>query len=379
MAIRDRNRAGWDTLSYNTRLRRGEATELFLDDGSIDADAVQDFAQVTIRIRPAQNIKRFWRSDFYLEVTIGIDTSETHYGVNGITQDISYANLIAGLHFLGFDPLAPLRTKEVAESFKDMFLRDILYPFVNKSKYINAQSVSWWLPKRALLFRDLVRDYIRGQYSGINEAFSQTRKPELNPKTIATRESKQEKGIPYSMGINEALYETGQLEEAVEVISTKVHGRIYPMQKSTRKHIRTGGPSSEKTMRGAYLSKDEVMRRRVQRADGAEDVLAFALARNAKNSGVYSINNPFGGGKLSYIPNVNINRFKAYKDSYVAAAQRNIEEYRNAFNLYKQVNKDATLDQFNQLIKNDKQFKSAALAIKRAGEILSFWNKQVEM
>ena len=337
------------------------------------------FRSVTIRISPAQNIKRFWRSDFYIEVTIGIDTSETHYGVKGITQDISYANLIAGLHFLGFDPLAPLRTKEVAESFKAMFLRDILYPFVNKNKYINAQSVSWWLPKRALLFRDLVRDYIRGQYSGINEAFSKTKKPELNPKTIATREVKQGKGIPYDMGINEALYETGQLEEAVEVISTKVHGKIYPMQKSSRKHIRTGGPGSDKSMRGAYLSQDEVARRRMQRSDGVGDVLAFALARNAKNSGIYSINNPFGGGKFSYIPKVDINRFKAYKDSYMAAAQRNIEEYRNAFNLYRQVNSGATLDQFNQFIKSDKQFKSAVLAVKRAGEILSYWNKQVEM
>lgn len=379
MAIRDRNRPQWDSPSYNTRLRRGEATELFLDDGSVDADAVQDFAQVTIRIKPAQNIKRFWRSDFYLEVTIGIDTSETHYGVRGITQDISYADLIAGLHFLGFDPLAPLRTKEVAESFKNMFLKDILYPFVNKSKYINAQSISWWLPKRALLFRDLVRDYIRGQYSGINEAFSQTRKPELSPKTISTREVKQDKGIPYDMGINEALYETGQLEEAVEVISTKVHGKIYPMQKSSRKHIRTGGANSEKAMRGAYLSQDEVTRRRMQRADGTGDVLAFAVARNVRNSGIYSINNPFGGGKLSYIPKININRFKAYKDSYVAAAQRNLEEYRNTFNLYKQVNPDATLDQFNQVIKSDKQFKSAVLAIRRAKEILTFWNKQVEM
>jgi hypothetical protein len=379
MAIRDRNRAAWDSPSYNTRLRRGEATELFLDDGSIDADAVQDFAQVTIRIQPARNIKRFWRSDFYIEVTIGIDTSETHYGVKGITQDISYADLIAGLHFLGFDPLAPLRTKEVAESFKNMFLKDILYPFVNKSKFINAQSVSWWLPKRALLFRDLVRDYIRGQYSGINEAFSQTRKPELSPKTIATREVKQDKGIPYDMGINEALYETGQLEEAVEVISTKVHGKIYPMQKSSRKHIRTGGPSSERSLRGAYLSQDEVMRRRIQRADGAGDVLAFAVARNVRDSGIYSISSPFGGGKLSYIPKININRFRAYKDSYIAAAQRNLEEYRNAFNLYKQVNPDATQDQFNQVIKSDKQFKSAVLALKRAGEILTFWNRQVEM
>jgi hypothetical protein len=379
MAIRDRNRAAWDSPSYNTRLRRGEATELFLDDGSIDADAVQDFAQVTIRIQPARNIKRFWRSDFYIEVTIGIDTSETHYGVKGITQDISYADLIAGLHFLGFDPLAPLRTKEVAESFKNMFLKDILYPFVNKSKFINAQSVSWWLPKRALLFRDLVRDYIRGQYSGINEAFSQTRKPELSPKTISTREVKQDKGIPYDMGINEALYETGQLEEAVEVMSTKVHGKIYPMQKSSRKHIRTGGPSSEKSLRGAYLSQDEVMRRRIQRADGAGDVLAFAVARNVRNSGIYSISSPFGGGKLSYIPKININRFRAYKDSYIAAAQRNLEEYRNAFNLYKQVNPDATQDQFNQVIKSDKQFKSAVLALKRAGEILTFWNRQVEM
>lgn len=366
----------WNKPSYKARVKNEGQINIYDIDDSIDAELLHDFATVRIIIKPkGTGVKRFVHnnSTFSAEVVVGINTEEMHHGFLGATKDIPYGDLLAGLNFYGFDPLAPLRdSSDVAKRFKSMFINDLLVPMVNSSKYISTTSINPWLRKKGELFRDLARDYVRGSYSGINKDFSDEPKPDLSDKTIEIREYKEGKGITYSggRGINEALYETGQLEDAIRVIDTKVYGKLGRFVKSKRSNKRAKGLG--KTQRTQYITAEEAMRRRIERSGGRATLLQEAAARAAGSSGIFTFKGLYGV-VLYYIPaKISKRRLEENRFKYSHAAEINMEALKNIIAEYKANNSGATNDDVFAMLKSKKEFHRERNAIKRAADLIRF-------
>lgn len=154
------------------------------------------------------------------EVKIGVDPSEMH---NGAETTLPYYDLFAILSSYGFDPLFPFKIPKIKERFEYQLGAFIYKEIKNAKKGKNMNhAISAW----ALLPRDYIRDYIRGSISGVP-------KNPLADATIERREKRANKisGL-YKYGIGNALWETGELEGDISVLSVKAVARVLERRKS---------------------------------------------------------------------------------------------------------------------------------------------------
>lgn len=233
---------GWDVASYRSRINSGEAVNLYRGEGKnqYNKKLIKDFARVAYIFHPDGRYTRF-SPDFSIIVTIGIDTSESHISLSG--DSIPYYALIASLNFFGFDPLYAAKSDEALNSLwkksEDYFRR------INASNNINIGSVKMMASMGlATMAVEFAKDYVRGKTS--------LPKHELSPDTMMTRRWKDENysGLYQGeSGINEPLWESGQLEEAIRILKIEVIGSLIKRTRAPRKHYHSMSPEEAKRAR----------------------------------------------------------------------------------------------------------------------------------
>lgn len=219
---------GWDVKSYRQRIEDGEVVNLYKGEGRgrWNKKLIEEFSRVTYILRPDGRLARF-SDDFSVAITIGIDINEFHQSLDG--GSIPYYKLIASLNFFGFDPLyAAKRDEALTEIWKKaegVFFR------VNASNAINIGALKMMFTMGvASVARDYSRDYVRGKTS--------IPKPSLDPDTLKTRREKSKKysGLYQGeSGIDEALWESGQLEDAIDIMHVEFSGTLSKRDRSVRK------------------------------------------------------------------------------------------------------------------------------------------------
>ena len=168
---------------------------------------------------------------FMVEVVVGINTNDPHTNLKG-ENDCTMGELLHSLNYYGYDPLFSIKNKEYRDS-KQRELAKFVLADLKKQKdgKANPSSIYWRVKKWARSIRDDARDYVRGE----------TADPKmfLDEKTIRNRRYKQSHyngvyGGLYQEGLNEALWESGQLEMSIEVLSVRVVKRFEKMSQADK-------------------------------------------------------------------------------------------------------------------------------------------------
>ena len=168
---------------------------------------------------------------FMVEVVVGINTNDPHTNLKG-ENDCTMGELLHSLNYYGYDPLFSIKNKEYHDS-KQRELAKFVLADLKKQKdgKANPSSIYWRVKKWARSIRDDARDYVRGE----------TADPKmfLDEKTIRNRKYKQNHysgvyGGLYQEGLNEALWESGQLEMSIEVLSVRVVKRFEKMSQADK-------------------------------------------------------------------------------------------------------------------------------------------------
>lgn len=215
----------------------------------VDVDAVEGFSQ-EVFIANAGNRRergRGYHSDLMVKVVVGFDIDGIHYsywkrkdGTYSVSE-ITYANLIASLNYLGFDPLGGIRGDKIKKYFRNEIVQ--LVKEQEKYKKYNAPIFKSGVKKLATKIRNLGRDYIRGSYSG------EDKKPDLSDKTIEIRAKKAEanSGLYGGVrGIDEPLYESGLMEGELRILDISITGKLYdPPVRSHHKNARRIEPKTK--------------------------------------------------------------------------------------------------------------------------------------
>lgn len=256
---------GWDVKSYRSRINSGEAINLYRGEGKgqYNKKLIRDFAKVTYIFHPDERFARF-SPDFSIVVTIGIDTNESHISLSG--DSIPYYALIASLNFFGFDPLYAAKSDEALNSLwrkaEGYFRR------INASNNINIGSVRMMAGiGLGTAATEYAKDYVRGKTS--------FPKHDLAPETIETRKWKAENYTGLyrgERGINEPLWESGQLEEAIRVLKVEVIGSLVKRDRAPR------GQYYDKSPKDVRRTMKQKPRRVVQ-----EEVDAIVMRRITSN------------------------------------------------------------------------------------------------
>ena len=173
-------------------------------------------------------LELFGSYTFDFAVVIGVDPDRIHYSYDG-RNAITYQSLFEYLEKDGYDPLAPLHDPNTIERLQRQLAAYIYDTVQNMRKgIVKGSSVKRQVEKWARNIRDYVRDYIRGGVPAIPKD-----RPE--PSTVYERRWKQKKnpGL-YKYGLMNSLWETGQLEMAIDVLDVRPISRIIipPKKKS---------------------------------------------------------------------------------------------------------------------------------------------------
>ena len=168
---------------------------------------------------------------FMVEVVVGINTNDPHTNLKS-ENDCTMGELLHSLNYYGYDPLFSIKNKEDHDS-KQRELAKFVLSDLKKQKdgKANPSSIYWRVKKWARSIRDDARDYVRGE----------TADPKmfLDEKTIRNRRYKQNHyngvyGRLYQEGLNEALWESGQLEMSIEVLSVRVVKRFEKISQADK-------------------------------------------------------------------------------------------------------------------------------------------------
>lgn len=170
---------------------------------------------------------------FMVEVVVGINVNNPHTNLNG-ENDCTMGELLHSLNYYGYDPLFAIKNKEYHDS-KQRELAKFVLADLKKQRAGDFKSSHHTITERvrkwARGIRDDARDYVRGE----------TADPKmfLDEKTIRNRRYKQEHytgvyGGLYQEGLNEALWESGQLEMSIEVLSVRVVKRFEKMDQADK-------------------------------------------------------------------------------------------------------------------------------------------------
>ena len=170
---------------------------------------------------------------FMVEVVVGINVNNPHTDLKG-NNDCTMGELLHSLNYYGYDPLFSIKNKEYRDSKQRELARFVLSDLKRQragdfksSHHTITERVRRW----ARGIRDDARDYVRGE----------TADPKmfLDEKTIRTRKYKQAHytgpyGKLYQEGLNEALWESGQLEMSIEVLSVRIVKRFEKMSQADK-------------------------------------------------------------------------------------------------------------------------------------------------
>ena len=241
-------RTNLSDLAYNSRIGHGAFDTILVKPTSSDKrfekaqNSRIEFSQVTFLSDftglMSVGRKKFgkWEVDysglaFMVEVVVGINTNDPHTNLKG-ENDCTMGELLHSLNYYGYDPLFSIKNKEYHDA-KQRELAKFVLSDLKKQKdgKVNPSSIYWRVKKWARSIRDDARDYVRGE----------TADPKmfLDEKTIRNRRYKQNHyngvyGRLYQEGLNEALWESGQLEMSIEVLSVRVVKRFEKISQADK-------------------------------------------------------------------------------------------------------------------------------------------------
>ena len=241
-------RTNLSDLAYNSRIGHGAFDTILVKPTSSDKrfekaqNARIEFSQVTFLSDftglMGVGRKKFgkWEVDysglsFMVEVVVGINVNDPHTNLKG-ENDCTMGELLHSLNYYGYDPLFSIKNKEYHDA-KQRELAKFVLSDLKKQKdgKVNPSSIYWRVKKWARSIRDDARDYVRGE----------TADPKmfLDEKTIRNRKYKQSHyngvyGRLYQEGLNEALWESGQLEMSIEVLSVRIVKRFEKMSQADK-------------------------------------------------------------------------------------------------------------------------------------------------
>lgn len=170
---------------------------------------------------------------FMVEVVVGINTNDPHTNLKG-ENDCTMGELLHSLNYYGYDPLFSIKNKAYHDSKQRELARFVLSDLKKQragdfksSHHTITERVRRW----ARSIRDDARDYVRGENADP--------KMFLDEKTIRNRRYKQSHyngvyGRLYQEGLNEALWESGQLEMSIEVLSVRIVKRFEKMSQADK-------------------------------------------------------------------------------------------------------------------------------------------------
>lgn len=235
-------------LVYNARIRDGEFNTILVKPTDSDKkfekaqSARVEFSRVTFTSDftglMGVGRKKFgkWEVEysglaFMVEVVVGINVNDPHTNLKG-ENDCTMGELLHSLNYYGYDPLFSIKNKEYHDA-KQRELAKFVLSDLKKQKdgKVNPSSIYWRVKKWARSIRDDARDYVRGE----------TADPKmfLDERTIRNRKYKQSHyngvyGRLYQEGLNEALWESGQLEMSIEVLSVRIVKRFEKMSQADK-------------------------------------------------------------------------------------------------------------------------------------------------
>lgn len=235
-------------LVYNKRVRDGAFDTILVKQTDSDArlekaqQARVEFSRVTFTSDftglMGVGRKKFvkWEVEysglaFMVEVVVGINVNDPHTNLKG-ENDCTMGELLHSLNYYGYDPLFSIKNKEYHDAKQRELARFVLADLKKqKDGKVNPSSIYWRVKKWARSIRDDARDYVRGE----------TADPKmfLDEKTIRNRKYKQSHyngvyGRLYQEGLNEALWESGQLEMSIEVLSVRIVKRFEKMSQADK-------------------------------------------------------------------------------------------------------------------------------------------------
>lgn len=221
------------TQPFIERHKNAELTVENLSDGSYDVYVSSETSKGSDRLNevrfvafPNRRSARFFHSNLKVEIVIGIDPTKIHSRQeidkkgNVTVYECLYGDLLVWLNFFGWDVLAGIR-------YGDQYKKNLKKIENVFSKHENPERSSGKATRNRMLrdfracaeeIRDNARAYVRGSISGIPKA-------QLDPNTLYTREFKSTFNPAwYPEGINEPLEETGELEDAISILSLELTG-----------------------------------------------------------------------------------------------------------------------------------------------------------
>lgn len=200
-------------------------------------------------------------------IQIGVIDDSTHYGVDGA---LSYFTLFSLLESDGYDPLYPIRG-EKAKEHAGRVIGNIIESLAktNSSRYIYSRVASY-----AKEICSFVKDYIYGSQSvpsfGTSSSFN---KAPLAQETLYKRRSKQKENPSLyggAAGIEEPLYETGELCDAIK-------WRLVPVD------VVSGPVVAKRSRRKSAASAREAEKRMLREAKGIKSTKQMRRADDARN------------------------------------------------------------------------------------------------
>lgn len=196
---------------------------------------------------------------FMVEVVVGINVNDPHTNLKG-ENDCTMGELLHSLNYYGYDPLFSIKNKEYHDAKQHELAKFVLSDLKKqKDGKVNPSSIYWRVKKWARSIRDDARDYVRGE----------TADPKmfLDEKTIRNRKYKQSHyngvyGRLYQEGLNEALWESGQLEMSIEVLSVRIVKRFEKMSQADKNRKEYHRRYDKKYRRVKSLTETDLLNKR---------------------------------------------------------------------------------------------------------------------
>lgn len=228
---------------------------------------------------------------FMVEVVVGINTNDPHTNLKG-ENDCTMGELLHSLNYYGYDPLFSIKNKAYHDSKQRELARFVLSDLKKQragdfksSHHTITERVRRW----ARGIRDDARDYVRGE----------TADPKmfLDEKTIRNRRYKQSHyngvyGRLYQEGLNEALWESGQLEMSIEVLSVRVVRRFEKMSQADKNRK----AYHKRYDKARYSPADSITRREKQLK--ADEKYAERKAKKTMEAAMRAASKIPGGAKI---------------------------------------------------------------------------------
>ena len=237
-------------LVYNARIRDGEFNTILVKPTDYDKkfekaqSARVEFSRVTFTSDftglMGVGRKKFgkWEVEynglaFMVEVVVGINVNDPHTNLKG-ENDCTMGELLHSLNYYGYDPLFTIKKPDyIIEKQKELakfILADLKRQKAGEFKR-SHHTITDRVRRWARTIRDDARDYVRGENADP--------KMFLDEKTIRSRKYKSENykgpfGGLYKQGISEPLWESGQLEMAIDILSVRIVKRFEKMSEADK-------------------------------------------------------------------------------------------------------------------------------------------------